>query len=72
MVRSTLLLSALAAVSTAFARPDIKSVKTRVPGAYIFEFEDGHVRTPLLKLSALLRRKCTNTESRTLPTSWAV
>lgn len=45
MVRSTLLVSLLAAASTALGgRPDIKKGKSRVPGAFIFEFDDEHVR----------------------------
>lgn len=47
MVRSTLLVSLLAATSTAFAaRPSTKA-KTRVPGAFIFEFDEEYVSIPL-------------------------
>ena len=46
MVRSTLLLTLATAVSTAFGIEKVgtnKAGSSRVPGAYIFEFEDDHV-----------------------------
>lgn len=47
MVRTSLFVSLLAAAASTLAADPAKIVKTVVPGAYIFELEDGHVSVSL-------------------------
>ena len=52
MVRISAVAALLAAPAVVSAAPSLNSTRNLIPGAYIFEFADGHVRGPSLRTAS--------------------